>query len=367
MQTRLFDNKLPISLLGFGMMRLPLVAGSNEIDMAHTQAMVDYAFKHGVNYFDTSYCYHNGNSETVLAATLADYPRQSYLLADKMPIWEAEKKEDIAAIFDEELRRCNTDYFDFYLLHSISAKHFPKYKDFGVYEFLDQKKKEGKIRYLGFSFHDTTPVFEEVINAYHWDFAQLQLNYLDWRLLDAKTQYEILADHNIPCIVMEPLRGGGLATLCDDARRLLKAARPDESIASWALRYIAELPNVLTILSGMSNIEQVKDNIAILSLDKPLNAKEKELLAQAAALYEEKILVPCTFCQYCKPCPSGVNIASILQLYNKFGGDKEQFLKEYQNIKEGRRAHNCTSCGACLPLCPQHIDIPAQMKLVAKM
>ncbi|MDV0444913.1 hypothetical protein MmiAt1_04610 [Methanimicrococcus sp. At1] len=370
METRLFRNKEKISLLGFGTMRLPRISeDTQEIDRKAGQEMVDYAIAHGVNYFDTAYMYHEGESEIFIGEALSKYPRGSFFLATKMPPWKIEKPEDSDRIFNEQLQKCQVDYFDFYLIHNINREHLKDAEKQDVYAFLKQKKAEGKIKYLGFSFHDEPDLLEKVIEQYEWDFVQIQFNYLDWTIQKAKQQYEILAAKKIPVIVMEPVRGGSLAALSEKAREILKAEDPDASIASWAIRFAASFPNVLTVLSGMSNMEQVKDNVQTIEKFKPLSEEEYQTIEKAVKIYQSSFKIPCTYCRYCMECPSGVHIPKVFDKYNQYfargDSDKSRFLAEYRQIGENRRAHNCTQCGICLPKCPQGINIPEKMTEIA--
>lgn len=370
MTVRRFKNsELNISLLGLGTMRLPRINPDEaKIDDVRAKEILDYALAHGVNYIDTAYMYHDGDSERFLGDALADYDRASYYLADKMPIWMAKEPADLEKIFDEQLRRLKTDYIDFYLCHSLTKVHFARCKEMGLYEFLMQKKAEGKIRYIGFSFHDSPDVLEEIVNAYAWDFAQIQLNYADWEIQNARRQYEILAENGIPCIVMEPVRGGALADICPTANDMLKAARPNDSIASWAIRYAATKPNVLTVLSGMSNLDQLKDNIATLSDFAPITEEEDALLARAAHEWRMKDVIPCTACRYCMDCPAGVDIPAMFAHFNEFAMNKSRgrYAKALNGADPATLAGNCVACGECAPHCPQHIAIPDKMAELTK-
>ncbi|MDR0767928.1 MAG: aldo/keto reductase [Methanosarcinales archaeon] len=371
MEYRLFKNNKKISLLGFGTMRLPrLSEETQEIDYKTGREMVDYAIAHGVNYFDTAYMYHEGGSEIFIGEALSKYPRECFYLADKMPPWRAETESDLERIFEEQLRKCRTAYFDFYLIHNLSKEHFEMVEKLKIYDFLQKKKAEGKIHYIGFSFHDSPDFLEIVLDRYEWDFAQIQLNYLDWTIQNAKRQYEILEERKVPTIIMEPVRGGSLAALSEKARRVLKAADPDASIASWAIRYAATLPNVLTVLSGMSNMEQIKDNIKTIGNFKPLSENEYRVIEKAIEEYQGSFATPCTYCRYCMECPSGVHIPKVFDRYNQYFArgdtDKTRFLAEYKQIGENRQAHNCIQCGICLPKCPQGINILKEMKKIEK-
>lgn len=358
------DTDVKVSLLGMGCMRLPKVDPEKEdIDYEKAQEIIDYAYANGVNYFDTAYGYHGGQSELFVGQALKKYPRESFFLASKMPIWCVKEKSDVERIFNEQLQRCQTDYFDFYLFHSQNAANFQKCQEFGVYEFLSQMKAEGKIRRLGFSFHDTPEVLRHICDTYPWDFAQIQLNYLDWEMQDAKTQYQILNDREIPVIVMEPVRGGVLASPCEAADILFREERPDKSVASWAIRFAASLPGVLTVLSGMSNMEQVRDNVDTMTRFEPLTDREREVIDEALEAYRKKDTVPCTGCRYCMDCPFGVDIPKMFSLYNHYVLDRdgEDYLEAYEAQPESQRADQCQACGACMEKCPQHIRIPDQM------
>lgn len=358
------DTDVKVSLLGMGCMRLPKVDPEKEdIDYEKAQEIIDYAYANGVNYFDTAYGYHGGQSELFVGQALKKYPRESFFLASKMPIWCVKEKGDVERIFNEQLQRCQTDYFDFYLFHSQNAANFQKCQEFGVYEFLSQMKAEGKIRRLGFSFHDTPEVLRHICDTYPWDFAQIQLNYLDWEMQDAKTQYQILNDREIPVIVMEPVRGGVLASPCEAADILFREERPDKSVASWAIRFAASLPGVLTVLSGMSNMEQVRDNVDTMTRFEPLTDREREVIDEALEAYRKKDTVPCTGCRYCMDCPFGVDIPKMFSLYNHYVLDRdgEDYLEAYEAQPESERADQCQACGACMEKCPQHIRIPDQM------
>lgn len=358
------DTDVKVSLLGMGCMRLPKVDPEKEdIDYEKAQEIIDYAYANGVNYFDTAYGYHGGQSELFVGQALKKYPRESFFLASKMPIWCVKEKGDVERIFNEQLQRCQTDYFDFYLFHSQNAANFQKCQEFGVYEFLSQMKAEGKIRRLGFSFHDTPEVLRHICDTYPWDFAQIQLNYLDWEMQDAKTQYQILNDREIPVIVMEPVRGGALASPCEAADILFREERPDKSVASWAIRFAASLPGVLTVLSGMSNMEQVRDNVDTMTRFEPLTDREREVIDEALEAYRKKDTVPCTGCRYCMDCPFGVDIPKMFSLYNHYVLDRdgEDYLEAYEAQPESERADQCQACGACMEKCPQHIRIPDQM------
>ncbi len=357
-----------VPLLGFGCMRLPTVAGEPKIDIATVKTMVARAMEAGCNYFDTAYMYHGGESERCMGEVLKAYPRDSFYLTDKMPVWFAKEEPDVERIFKEQLERCQVEYFDFYLVHSLNAANWSNAKRLKAYEFLSKMKQEGKIRRLGFSFHDTPEVLKEIIKAHPWDFVQIQLNYLDWELYRSKEQYEIATEAGVPVVVMEPLRGGVLASLSPEAMMILKDADPDASAASWAFRYVASLPNVLCILSGMSKPEHLEDNIRTFSQIKPLSEAERETLNLALLAYRKKLAVPCTACRYCLPCPQNIEIPRIFGIYNqyKLSGSKWQFNGAYRMLPEKARADACIACGNCVKHCPQKINVPEMMKKIAQ-
>jgi predicted aldo/keto reductase-like oxidoreductase len=364
--------KAEVSLLGFGCMRMPLVQKDKpDIDCALGQKMVDRAFESGVNYFDTAWMYHQGLSESFIGEALSKYPRESFYLATKMPAWMASSEAEVEGIFSQQLRKCKTEYFDFYLAHNVSRENFKRLQELKIYEFLEKKKAQGKIRRLGFSFHDNPEVLEEVASAYPWEFAQIQLNYVDWETLDAKRQYEILTQRKIPVIVMEPVRGGALASLNEQALGILKKADPQASAASWALRFAASLPNVLTVLSGMSDLRQVEDNLVTFRDFRPLSGAEAAVLQEAAAAYRASGTIACSGCRYCMPCPAGVDIPRVFAIYNHYKAQGEDrmapivFRNTYITLLETEKAHNCAECGQCESHCPQGIKIPARMKDIA--
>lgn len=358
------------SLLGFGCMRFPKVHPDKpDIDEELALKMIDEAYQSGVNYFDTAYPYHAKLSEKFVGKALKRYPRQSFYLATKMPGWEIKNVDDAKRIFNEQLENLQMDYFDYYLCHALSKKGFEIYKEPGIMDFLYQMKKEGKIKHLGFSFHDTPEVLDEIIHTYEWDFVQLQLNYLDWDFQDAKKQYEIVKDYGVPVIVMEPVRGGTLASLSEDAAKILKEAKPNKSIASWAIRYAASKEQVMVVLSGMSNLEQTRDNIQSLTDFEPVDEKDQMIIDQALELFLKNRTIPCTNCKYCMPCPEGVNIPKIFKIYNQYAINKHKraFIHAYENLDDAEKANNCIACGICMQHCPQGIEIPERMDKIQEL
>ena len=361
------NTALTLPLLGFGMMRLPRrTPRGPEIDYAAAEKMFRRAMEAGVNYFDTAYFYHNGLSEKCAADLLGKFPRDSYYLADKLPVRALRRQADVERIWNEQLAKCKVDHFDFYLLHNLNRDRWKDVQKFKVWEFLREKQKEGRIRKLGFSFHDEPEILETIASAHDWDFAQIQLNYLDWTLYRSKEQYEILTKRGIPVIVMEPLRGGALANLNDEATRIFKAADPKVSAASWAFRFAGSLPNVICVLSGMTKMEHLEDNIRTFTGFKALDNRERAVIESALAAYRKTGAIPCTACRYCTPCPVGVAIPRIFGLYNhaRVTGNFRQFRMIYDKMPEDERASACVKCGACLKKCPQKIDIPAELERI---
>ena len=358
------------SLLGYGCMRLPTVDGqAGRIDEAAATALLDEALARGVTYFDTAYPYPDKQSEPFLAKALAGrHPRDSFLLASKLPVWLPKSAQEADELFESQLKRCGVEYFDFYLAHNLNVEHYAQFESYGGFEVLLRKKAEGKIRRLGFSFHDQPKVLEGILADHPWDFVQIQLNYLDWDFQDAKGQYELITGRGLPVVVMEPVRGGALATLTDEARAVLSAAAPERSAAAWAIRFAASLPGVMTVLSGMNTPQQLSDNLSSVSPFVPLSDGERAVLDKALAAYLSAGAVPCTACRYCMECPAGVNIPQTFALYNlyKADGNVTHFQRYYERLGEAHQPTRCVSCKACLSKCPQHIDIPARLAQVAE-
>lgn len=371
MEMRSFPNiGRETSLLGFGFMRLPrLSAESQEIDCALAEAMVDRAIAAGVNYFDTAWMYHGGASESFAGRALSRYPRESYCLASKLPVWLTRSRREVERVFAEQLVKCAVSHFDFYLLHSLNREWYEIVKATGIYEIMREKKEQGLIRRLGFSFHDNADLLERIVDAHEWDFVQIQLNYIDWEILDGKNLYRILREHGIPIIIMEPVKGGQLATLSPEALEILHEAKPEASAASWALRYAASFPEVLTVLSGMSSMEQVEDNLRTMSSFVPLSDAERAVLTRAGEAYLASGAVPCSGCRYCMDCPSGVDIPRVFSIYNHYKVSKLDvaFINHYRSLDESAQAGACIACGDCLEHCPQGIDIPERMTEVAQL
>ena len=365
---------MKLSALGFGSMRLPVADGNDaQIDEAAALAMVDYAMAHGVNYYDTAWGYHDGNSELVMGKALARYPRESFFLATKFPGYDLANMDKVEAIFEKQLEKCRVDYFDFYLFHNVCEMNIDAYLDpkYGIHEYLMQQKAAGRIRHLGFSAHGAYPVLKRFLDAYGKDmeFCQLQINYLDWDFQDAKAKIELLREYNIPVWVMEPLRGGKLARLAPEYEARLKSLRPQESIPAWAFRFLQSLPTVAVTLSGMSDMEQLKANIATFTEDKPLTGEEMEALLAIAKEMTQKIALPCTACHYCvSHCPQGLDIPRLLELYNEhcFTGGGFIAPMALAAVPEDKLPSACLGCRSCEAVCPQQIKISEAMADFAK-
>ena len=353
--TKFNNESLP--LLGMGVMRMPQEGEGwdNPIIYDRSEEIIDYCMAQGVNFFDTATIYYKGGSETFLGEALSKYPRDSFYIADK---YNLDAEPDFRLQFREQLERLKMDRFDFYLLHGISDGTVSKYLDNGCIEYFLEEKKNGRIKYLGFSFHGTPDALRKIIPRHQWDFAMIQLNYYDWHLGYAKEQYELLRENDIPIMVMEPVYGGKLAELTDEAKALLLEAEPNKSIASWALRFFMDLPGISVVLSGMSSVEQVKDNIATIDEYKALSENDKELLEKASTLLLKSLGVLCTYCRYCSDCPKGLNIPDLLNAYNDYRAGGEWRLKRLKALPEDKRLEACTRCGVCVNLCPQNLDIP---------
>lgn len=358
-----------LSALGMGAMRLPVVDGDDsKIDEAAAFAMVDEAMARGVNYYDTAWGYHNGNSELVMGKALARHPREKFYLATKFPGYDLSNMGKVEEIFEKQLEKCQVEYFDFYLFHNVCEMNIDAYLDpkYGTYDYLLAQKKNGRIRHLGFSAHGDYDVMKRFLEAYGKDmeFCQIQLNYLDWDFQDAKRKVELLNQWNIPVWVMEPLRGGKLASLAPEDEAKLKALRPDEGIPAWAFRYLQSIPSVVVTLSGMSNMEQMKENIATFEMDKPLNETELETLHAIAQGMVKKIVLPCTACHYCTShCPQGLDIPNLLSLYNEYCFTQGGFIAPMalSAIPADKQPSACIGCRSCEAVCPQGIKISEAM------
>ena len=363
-------DKMP--KLGFGLMRLPEKDG--QVDLDRVKEMVDAYMKAGMNYFDTAYVYHSGKSESAAKeAVVKRYPRDSFYLATKLPAWCMKVPEDRDRIFNEQLERAGVDYFDFYLLHSLEdGNNYDTYERLDCFNWGIQKKAEGKIKHFGFSYHGSAELLPQVLDKHpEIEFVQIQLNYADWDnpLVQSGALYEILSKRNIPMIIMEPVKGGSLASLTPELEAKFKAARPEASIASWALRYVASLPGVMTILSGMSTEEQMNDNIGTFTDFEPLSEKESALVKEVTGIMLNTPTIGCTACRYCcDGCPMGINIPEIFKVVNTLRLYKDQWrARNYYGglIQRSGKASDCVECGQCEGVCPQHLPIIELLKEAA--
>ena len=361
-----------LSMLGFGAMRLPTLGKDDAIDYALAERMIDRAIEAGVNYFDTAYPYHGGQSEVVTGKILSKYPRESYYLATKYPGHQVLDSYDPSVIFEHQLEKCGVDYFDFYLLHNVSETSIDVFLDkrWGIIDYLVEQKRLGRIKHLGFSTHGLPENLNEFLEAAgdKMEFCQIQLNYLDWTLQRAKEKCNLLAKWNIPVWVMEPVRGGKLVDkLPESAKADLISARTDESIASWCFRWLMTLPNMGVILSGMSNMEQLEDNIKTFSGGEPLTEGEVDMLYRIAEGLKNS--VPCTSCRYCtEGCPMGLNIPMLLEIYNDLSyAPGVNSASKIEFMPEDKRPTACIMCGACTKMCPQKIDIPKTLLALSEI
>lgn len=359
-----------LSLLGFGTMRLPL-KDDGTIDEVQVEQMVAYAMENGVNYFDTAYPYHDGESERVIGRILSKYPRESYFLADKFPGHQIFDDYTPERFFEEQLERCQVEYFDFYLLHNVYEKSINTYKNpnWKIVDYLLEQKRNGRIKHLGFSTHGSREIMKDIIDYCQGEleFCLIQLNYLDWTLQGAKEKYEMLTEMGIPVWVMEPVRGGKLAKLNDEQEEFLRKSRPEESTPAWAFRFLQDLPNVHMVLSGMSAMEHMKDNVKTFEEYKPLSEEERQFLFDVAE--GMKTSVPCTSCQYCMAgCPKGLDIPMLISVYNelKFVPTVNASMR-IEAMEEDKKPTACISCGKCSRMCPQGINIPEIMKELPDM
>lgn len=367
------NRMLSNSKLGFGLMRLPKDK-QGQIKLDEVQRMVDSYMERGFNYFDTAYVY-EGSEEAIRQTLVEKYPRDVYTLADKLPAWKLTCQEDVERIFQESLNRTGVDYFDFYLLHSVEKSHYPTYEKYQCFDFIQEMKKQGKIKYMGFSFHDDADFLDKVLTEHpEIDFVQLQLNYLDWEneVIQSRRNYEVARKHHKPIIVMEPVKGGTLASFSDDIEKIYKDYAPQKSIASWALRYVASLDGVMTILSGMSNAQQMNDNLDTMTHFEKINNEEAKLIKQVTDQVLSYPTIPCTKCRYCTPgCPMHIQIPDLFTAYNsaKMYGENRRYDTYYKDHSTGdyQPAKACIACGQCESVCPQHLEIISLLKEVSEV
>ena len=366
---------LRLSGLGLGMMRLPVVDGKDDqIDEIRTAEIIDYAYRHGVNYFDTAWGYHGGQSERMAGKYLSRYPRDSYYLASKFPGYDNANMGKVEAIFEEQLKKCQTPYFDFYLFHNVYEGNIDDYLDpkHGIMKYLLKQKENGRIRHLGFSAHGSAEVIERFLDAYgeHMAFCQLQLNYMDWHFQHAEEKAKLVRDAGLPIWVMEPLRGGKLAQASDDMAAAMRAMRPEETIPAWAFRFLQGIPGVTMVLSGMSDMEQLKANIETWQSDKPLTEQETASLTKRMDEETKKGGLPCTACHYCTShCPQKLPIPELIALYNEHKLTGGGFIAPMAvgSMPKEQRPANCIGCRSCEAVCPQQIHISEMMKAFSGM
>ena len=365
MVTRKMKNLgIDLSLLGFGCMRFPMNEG--KIDELVATNMIKEAMAKGVNYIDTAYPYHNGASEPFVGRVLNEYERSSYYLATKLPMWLVNSVEDAKRLFEEQLERLDKTYIDFYLLHALNKGTWQKVLDYGIIEYCEQLQREGKIKYLGFSFHDDYEVFEEIATYRQWDFCQIQLNYMDTEEQAGEKGYDLTEHLGIPLVIMEPIKGGSLANFSDDINARFTAMDETASISSFALRWVASHPNVKVILSGMSTPEQVADNLNTFCNYKPMTEKEKEAINEIVGILRSRVQNGCTGCRYCMPCPAGVDIPFNFKLWNTYHIYRNYWAVNWdweRNLGKAK-ADACIKCGKCEQHCPQKIAIRKDLEQV---
>lgn len=369
MYSRKFEKlKISPSILGFGCMRLPISADGT-IDEVKAKEMIELAMANGVTYIDTAYPYHDGHSEPFLGKVLKSHPRDSFYLATKLPVWLVKTKEEVRRLLNEQLMRLQTNYIDFYLLHALDQERWDELVKIGVIEEVEQLQKEGKIRYMGFSFHDAYPVFERIVSYRAWDFCQIQYNYLDTQIQAGQKGYDLTVKLGIPLIVMEPIKGGMLADLPEDVALPFKNYAPQASVSSWALRWVATHENVKVILSGMTTLDHVKDNLNTFDHFVPLNPTEGAIIDQVTQTINARTKNGCTGCEYCMPCPYGVNIPKNFKIWNDysiFRNEAKTIKRYWTTLKPESRADQCQACGTCETVCPQHLHIIDDLQQVVK-
>lgn len=364
---RFTDSEDRVSMLGFGCMRFPKTE-DGKVDEVLAEQMIDRAIEAGVNYIDTAYPYHGGESEPFVGRVLAKYPRDQYFLATKLPVWLAETPQDASRIFQEQLDRLQVKYVDYYLLHALNRERFDKLLQSGIIPWAEQMKREGRIRHLGFSFHDSYEVFREIITYRQWDFCQIQYNYMDRGIQAGDRGCKLAEKMGVPVIVMEPVKGGTLASLPEDVEAIFKEVSGQAGIASWAVRWAGSHPGVKVILSGMSTPEQVEDNLKTFERFTPLSPEEEAVVERAAQTLRSRIRNGCTSCGYCMPCPFGVDIPGNFSIWNDramYGNDSKTAASYEEKKETGASADMCRRCGKCESVCPQGIKIREDLEQVA--
>ena len=354
------------SLLGFGCMRFPVTEGG-KINEPEAEKMLDRAISAGVNYIDTAYPYHGGDSEPFVGRVLKKYDRSSFYLATKLPVWMVNSLEDVDRLFEEQLHRLQTDYIDFYLLHALGRERFEKMVELGVVDRLAELKAQGKIRYLGFSFHDGYDAFEQILNYRDWDFCQIQLNYMDAEEQAGLKGYELAEEKGVPLVIMEPIKGGSLAAFANDITGRFRSLDPGASVASFALRWVGSLPGVKVVLSGMSSMEQVEDNLKTFSDFRPLSERESQEIHDIVTLIKSRVQNGCTGCRYCMPCPAGVDIPGNFRVWNTYHMYQNYNMVRWSwenELGESKQAKCCVKCGKCEAACPQKLSIRKDLERV---
>ncbi len=363
--------------LGFGLMRLPQLDGDDygSVDIETVKKMADAFMENGFTYFDTAAPYHRGNSEVAFReAVVKRYPRSSYTITDKLSLFMIQKEEDMQGFFEAQLERLGLDYIDYYWLHGLGGPSYGQAERMRAFEFVQQKKKEGKVKHIGLSFHDKAELLDEILTKHpEMEYVQIQLNYLDWEdpTVESRKCYEVAVKHQKPVIVMEPIKGGSLVNIPDEARELYQKQNPELSVASWAIRFAASPSNVMMVLSGMSNEEQMEDNISYMKEFRPLNEDEQKAVEKAAGIIKAAIAVPCTACRYCvDDCPKKIAIPDYFSIYNnlkRFGGPQGMVARTYYgNLTQTHgKASDCIKCGKCEKRCPQHLTIRKYLEDVA--
>ena len=371
---RKFGNAdVKVSILGFGCMRLPVIDGKeDQIDEEEATRMIEFAIERGVNYFDTAYPYHAGMSEPFVGRVLANGLRDKVFLATKLPLWLVETREDMDRFLEDQLERLQTDHIDFYLMHGFTRGYWNKMRELGMFEFIENAISSGKIKYIGFSFHDDITVFKEIIDGYDWDFCMIQYNFMDEDYQAGKQGLQYAAQKGIDVAIMEPLRGGNLVQVPETVQRIWDSAKIERTPANWCFQYLWDQPEISIVLSGMSTFEQVEQNIAYAEKGEAnsLTANDKEVLQKVRKFYNEKMEVNCTNCKYCMPCPTGVNIPAAFTYLNSasmYGNVEKASFQYGLFVPPEEAASRCTECGLCEEHCPQHIRIREMLKRVVEV